>query len=375
MEWVSVRGRVTGQIRVSVTGCSQVRGRFRGILCVRVRSCPYACMCMCMRACVHVCVSETSRDRDMNSDTDTNTTTDIVMVEATDVGRDTYTTTNTTPPRPRMRPRVRIRPRRLPQTGHGHGQGQNQEREQGHEHAHEHKHHEHGQGHGHATDMVTNLVTAIIDGQTRTRPRSQKQPWTLAWQRTRRQTGVKDADTKTHTVKHCHGDGQCQGHGRGYEPGHVYGHGHGYDKGNWNGQGWQGLKGIDTDTDAKKWVEWPMIRRNEKTIFAGDVIRISRGVARVFGAPPPRRPPTPPPPPKKNCNSPKFSKSLKLFTKFGYIKTNYIFSWAIFSSGGPSIFLEDHICFLSMWGHQKRQLTMTFLRNRLKLFYKTIILY
>ena len=45
-----------------------------------------------------------------------------------------------------------------------------------------------------------------------------------------------------------------------------------------------------------------------------------RGIARVFGArgadfrlaPPPRCPP------KKNCNSPKFAKSLKLFKKFGY---------------------------------------------------------
>ena len=51
------------------------------------------------------------------------------------------------------------------------------------------------------------------------------------------------------------------------------------------------------------------------------------------------------------CNSPKFAKSLKLFTKFGDLKTNNIFSWAIFSSGGASgpnisMFLEDLICFL-----------------------------
>ena len=35
-------------------------------------------------------------------------------------------------------------------------------------------------------------------------------------------------------------------------------------------------------------------------------------------------------PPKKSCNSQKFAKSLKLFKKFGYLKTNKIFSWAIF---------------------------------------------
>ena len=37
----------------------------------------------------------------------------------------------------------------------------------------------------------------------------------------------------------------------------------------------------------------------------------ARGVARVFGTPP-----------KKLCNSQKFAKSLKLFTKSGYLKTN-----------------------------------------------------
>ena len=48
-----------------------------------------------------------------------------------------------------------------------------------------------------------------------------------------------------------------------------------------------------------------------------------RGVARVFGA---RgadfRLAPPPPTPKIICNSPNFAKSLKLFTKFGYLKTN-----------------------------------------------------
>ena len=86
-----------------------------------------------------------------------------------------------------------------------------------------------------------------------------------------------------------------------------------------------------------------------------------RGVARVFGArgtdfrlaPPPGPPRTP----KIFFNSPKFVISLKLFTKFSYIKTNKIFSWAIFSSGGPSgpsipIFLEDHICFFVNGGRQ-----------------------
>ena len=44
---------------------------------------------------------------------------------------------------------------------------------------------------------------------------------------------------------------------------------------------------------------------------------------------------------------------------------------------GPkiSIFLEDRICFFVNVGVPKRQLTMIFLRNRLKLFYKTVTLY
>ena len=74
-----------------------------------------------------------------------------------------------------------------------------------------------------------------------------------------------------------------------------------------------------------------MQRRN---IMAGQINnvlcyfgKLDRGVARVFGArggrlpfgaPPPRLPQTP----KKLCNSPKFAKSLKLLTKYSYMKTN-----------------------------------------------------
>ena len=100
-----------------------------------------------------------------------------------------------------------------------------------------------------------------------------------------------------------------------------------------------------------------------------------RGVVRVFGA---RGAYFRLASPKKNYNSPKFAKSLELpIHKIWLFENKLIFSLAIFSSGGSSgpnnsIFLEDFICFLSMW---RCQLTMIFLRNRLKLFYKTVTLY
>ena len=66
-----------------------------------------------------------------------------------------------------------------------------------------------------------------------------------------------------------------------------------------------------------------------------------------FGAPLPGDPHSNAPrPPKKICNSPKFAKSLKLFTKFSYIKTNKIFSWAIFSSG-DHIFGRSYLFFVN----------------------------
>ena len=44
-----------------------------------------------------------------------------------------------------------------------------------------------------------------------------------------------------------------------------------------------------------------------------------------FWRPRRRLPSDAPLPPNKICNSPKFAKSLELFSKFDYIKTNYIF--------------------------------------------------
>ena len=73
-----------------------------------------------------------------------------------------------------------------------------------------------------------------------------------------------------------------------------------------------------------------------------------RRIARVFGARGAyfRSPQT------KNCNSPKFAKSLKLFTKFGYLKQNKFLVGRFLVVGGPSgpIFLEDLICFCQCGG-------------------------
>ena len=113
------------------------------------------------------------------------------------------------------------------------------------------------------------------------------------------------------------------------------------------------------------------------------------GVAKVFGArgadfrlapPPLERTPSPPPPPptrpSKNCNSPKFAKSHKLFTKFGYLKQ-------IKFVVGRFLVVGDHldptfpyicgrsICFCQ-FGGAKTLINNDFLRNRLKLFYKTV---
>ena len=70
----------------------------------------------------------------------------------------------------------------------------------------------------------------------------------------------------------------------------------------------------------------------------------------------------------------------KLFTKFDYFKIkNSSFSRAIFSSGGAIWAQHFHIfgrpCVLVNMVAPKRQLTMMFLRNRPKLFYKTVTLH
>ena len=101
---------------------------------------------------------------------------------------------------------------------------------------------------------------------------------------------------------------------------------------------------------------------------------MSRGVASIFGicadfclAPPP----------DSEIHHAKFSKSPKLFTKFGQFKNNLNFQLGD---------LGDHLdpTFPYFWkivsvfvdvGLPKRQLTMIFWGNRLKLFYKTVTLY
>ena len=76
-----------------------------------------------------------------------------------------------------------------------------------------------------------------------------------------------------------------------------------------------------------------------------------------FGVPSPAPQPNLPTPPKKKLLIHQNLRNRLNYSKNLAIKNKLNFCWAIFSSEGPSglnisIFLEDRICFLSMWGRQ-----------------------
>ena len=115
-----------------------------------------------------------------------------------------------------------------------------------------------------------------------------------------------------------------------------------------------------------------------------DPLPWSRGVARVFGArgadfrlaPPPGAPPPPPPPQKKFVihqnlrNRLNYSKNLAIKKQIKFLVGRFL----VVRTQHFHIFGRSYLFFVNA-GAPKRQLTVIFFRNRLKLFYKTVTLY